>query len=407
MKSAFLLAASILLTTASVACAQNDADVSLCDLAKNPKTFDGKAVRVRGTLQVSFEDFTISTKECDTEQGVWVAFGGDVPGVVASTINDNLRKTGVNLTVDGVSYGIKKDENLHKLYALIASRHGDEPVYRVTATLTGVFLAGTERKLGDGRTDFGGYGHLGCCSLLVITQVTEVASAPPAALDLDGVVEAPDGQPQSGFTVFDDVLGGWPPLRQETTTDNKGRFHFSNSGQLLRLEDPRYRPVALAIEPGGAPVRVRLEDAKKSDWLIRDCGSAAGDSHEVGFTVRFKLPKTLTSSRFDDEDMHTYFVHRKGEESFDAELFISSGPETAWRPSDEIIASNWSRQRWIRDDTGRLVGIDAVGRGTKGGRWRTTVFFDRESASYSLKKERSTRLLDGIIDWACLAAAPK
>jgi hypothetical protein len=47
---------------------------------------------------------------------------------------------------------------------------GDEcRLYRVTATLTGVFFVGPKESLG-------GYGHLGCCHLLAIEQVSDVAA---------------------------------------------------------------------------------------------------------------------------------------------------------------------------------------------------------------------------------------
>jgi len=79
-----------------------------CDLARNPKAFDGKLIRVRGTLNVHFEDFSLGIRNCDTEQGIWLAFGGDVPGIVTSMANDNVRKPGVDIKVNDVPYGIKK-----------------------------------------------------------------------------------------------------------------------------------------------------------------------------------------------------------------------------------------------------------------------------------------------------------
>ena len=48
---------------------------------QNPRAFDGKPIRVRGTLNVHFEDFSLGLGNCDTRQGIWLAFGGDVPGI--------------------------------------------------------------------------------------------------------------------------------------------------------------------------------------------------------------------------------------------------------------------------------------------------------------------------------------
>jgi hypothetical protein len=197
-------------------------------------------------------------------------------------VNDNFRKPGSKLAVQGVSLGIEKDENFRRLYALIASRHDSKRDYTVTATLTGMFFSGVEQKNARGGDHFWGYGHLGCCSLLVITQVADVISVPPADLNINGAVIGPDGKPLEGITVIDDVLGGSPPERQTTVTDKQGRFEFSDSGQQLRIENPRYRPLAITLQPGGAPIKVRLEDASRSDWAMPAC-SAVNSAIESDF----------------------------------------------------------------------------------------------------------------------------
>src|SRR5580700_10659876 len=206
----FVAFVGLLCVSTSVYAQENPVEVPGCKLASDPQAFDGKLIRVRGTLNVHFEDFSLGIKNCDTAQGIWLAFGGDVPGIVASTVNDSFRKPGSDIKVNKVSYGIKKDENFHRLYALIAARHGDKPEFTVTATLTGTFYAGDARAAANGATTFVGYGHLGCCALLVITEVSDVESVPPANLNLHGVLIGVDGKPAEGFTVFDDVLGGSP-----------------------------------------------------------------------------------------------------------------------------------------------------------------------------------------------------
>jgi hypothetical protein len=231
-----------LLCAPTLVCAQESpVEVRGCDLVRNPKAFDGKLIRVRGILNVQFEDFSLGTGSCDTTQSIWLAFGGDVPGIVASTVNDNFRTTGSDVKVNGVSYGIRKDDSFRRLYALIAARHGGKSDYSVTATLTGMFFAGEEKKTATGAAYFAGYGHLGCCALLVITQVSDVESRPSANLNLSGVLIGVDGNPVEGFRVFNDVLGGSPPERQETVTNRQGEFVFSNSGQQIRFENPNYR----------------------------------------------------------------------------------------------------------------------------------------------------------------------
>ena len=373
-------------------------DVSYCELAQHPGSFDGKILRVRGTLSVHFEDFSLVGPPCGNDQGIWVAFGGDVPGIVTSMVNDNFRSPGVDVTLNGQPYTIKKDENFLRLYALIAALKGDKPAYAVTATLTGMFAAGKETTGGDGKVRFTGYGHLGCCSLLLITEVgSEIESKPPAKLALSGNVVGPDSKPIKGAQVLSDIAGGEPPVRQQTLTDDKGRFAFSISGQLLRIEDPSYRPLAFWGNPGSAPVRLKLEDAKRSDWVIHPCDGRTA-SGRVGFSVLFTLPPNMESRPFNDADSRSYFVFPLGGSMDDAPLIISS------QRSDDDSAPS-PQQRWIKDSAGTVIGIDS--RSVKKRHpWRIAHFQNRETVSYiAYRTTHGIRraLLDKIIDSACTA----
>jgi hypothetical protein len=397
----FVMCVGVLCVSGSVFAQTNPVEVSSCDLARNPKAFDGKLVRVRGTLLVYFEDFSLGTGGCDTDQGIWLAFGGDVPGIVASTVNDTSRKPGTDLEVNGATYSIKKDDNFRKLYALIVARHGNKPDYRVTATLTGMFFAGNENRTAKGTVYFSGYGHVWCCSLFVITEVADVKSVPLANLNLRGVLIGVDGKPMEGFTVFDDVIGGSPAQRQETVTNKRGEFAFSNSGQQLRFEDPNYRPLALAVKPGGAPLRVRLQDAKGSDWFIPACGEA-NTSNRIGFSVLFVLPKTMESSPYSDEGTRSIFIYPRGGDAPSAEAIISTNSEETTDETSSLDSERFE-ERWIKDSAGKVIGIDARGREKRDAHWRVATFLGHDTAGYSLKPGEQPNVLDQIIDSACIA----
>jgi len=396
-KTAILFPALLLL--ASHARAQSPPiNVPLCDLSEHPKAFDGRTVRVRATLNVFFEDFTMSVRQCTTRQPIWLAFGGDVPGVIASTANDTARAAGKDLEVKGISYGIEKNDDFRKLYALIAAVRRDRPEYRVTATLTGAFFAG-EATVANGKQSLSGYGHLGCCSLLVITQVSHVVSTPAANLDVHGRVFGPDGKPLAAFEIFDDVLGGSPPQRQIAKTDSGGNFRFSNSGQLLRLENPRYRPVALAIETGGPGLNVRLEDAKRSDWIVAPC-SKSDSTNRIGFSVLFKLAPSMESEPFDSDNWNAFFVFPSGSGSAEAEFIIGKSPDEV-AETTRAFGSRRSEERWIKDESGKIMGIDARGVDKHGEPWRTATLWRHETASYNLRTAKPTQVFDAMFDSAC------
>ncbi|MGA8222040.1 MAG: hypothetical protein WB780_10340 [Candidatus Acidiferrales bacterium] len=125
-------------------------EVSLCDVANDPKSFDGQMIRVRGSMSVGFEDFSLYSRDCKDVRNIWVAFGGDVAGVVASTVNDSFRKPGADIKVNDVSYGIQRDQGFYRFYSLISARNGEKAIYSVTATVTGAFFAGIENKRAGG-----------------------------------------------------------------------------------------------------------------------------------------------------------------------------------------------------------------------------------------------------------------
>ena len=378
--------------------AENAMEVPGCELAAHPKTYDGKMIRVRGTVNVEFEDFTLGVGKCESEQGIWLAFGGDVPGIVASTANDNFRKRGQDVQIEGVSYGIKKDEKFQKFYALIVARHGEKAEYRVTATLTGKFLSGEETKTAKGVT-YGGYGHLGCCALLLITEVSDVTSVPPAKLSLRGVVVGPDKKPLAGVTIINDVLGGSPPERQTSVTNERGEFAFNNAGQQLRIKEPKFRPVALTVQPGGMPVRLRLQDARRSDWIIPKCEND-GASERVGFSARFVLPSSMQSTLEKYEDRESIFIYNQGEGPASAELMISRNRDGTVGEANSVD-SDWVEERWMKDFAGKLIGVDARGRTRRGEGWREATFNSGEVAEYWLRIGKSTDL-DRIVDSVCL-----
>ena len=179
-----LLAFAVVCSPRAFAAAQPVQDVSLCELRQHAADFDHKLVRVHGTTGLAFESFTLYGPDCkDTKStSVWLTFGGDVSDIAVYCCGDHSRRPGHNIQIDGQPVSMLKDAAFEQFYKLLrASRNrmpNGEPCasdchfYEVSATLTGLFLA--EKNTANEHV---GYGHLGCCSLLVIERVEEVAAA--------------------------------------------------------------------------------------------------------------------------------------------------------------------------------------------------------------------------------------
>jgi hypothetical protein len=158
---------------------QTPLKVSLCDLVKQPEKYTRQWVEVRGAVNLGFEDFTLRTRACGEKYQIWLAYGGDEPTPTMSTVNDLERRPGVVPKVDGIPVTLQRDANLELLKGRLAARRVTAPdgsmcdaecrLYDVTGTLVGLFMAAPK-----GARPLSGYGHLGCCHLLMIQRVTDV-----------------------------------------------------------------------------------------------------------------------------------------------------------------------------------------------------------------------------------------
>src|SRR6202795_92950 len=161
-------------------------EASLCDLKRNPANYDGQWITVRGRVSMEFEDFSLYDPDCNATRlpGVWLTFGGDQNEITAYCCVSGTRKKGVDLEVGGHRVPLVREEALHEFQRVLQTQRLRRPdghqcesdecyFYRpVTATITGLFLSGQD----SGGSTSPGYGHLGCCHLLVIRQVAYVSA---------------------------------------------------------------------------------------------------------------------------------------------------------------------------------------------------------------------------------------
>ncbi len=191
--SRFILAVLCTVILPSICLAQRETavatpaprEVSLCDLKHNPANYDGQWIIVRGRVSMEFEDFSLYDPNCHAPglSGVWLTFGGDQDEITTYCCVNPTRKKGLDIEAGGYRVPLVRDEALHEFLRVLQTQRLRRPdgrqcdsdecyYYRpVTAKIAGLFLAGK----GSGRS-FSGYGHLGCCHLLVIRQVADVAA---------------------------------------------------------------------------------------------------------------------------------------------------------------------------------------------------------------------------------------
>jgi len=148
--------------------------VDVCSLQNDPAAYNRKLVQVSGLVLYGFENFSLTEPGCVSSTSIWLEYGGKrnsdttyCCGIIAGSLRSRT------LTIDGITLPLVEDALFKRLERRVRQRNAGGSV-AVRAKLLGHFFAGEKQQGRDGSTFWGGYGHLGCCSLLVIERVLAV-----------------------------------------------------------------------------------------------------------------------------------------------------------------------------------------------------------------------------------------
>jgi hypothetical protein len=147
------------------------ATVSVCQLISDPARYNHKLIQVTGTVDHGFEGFFLSDTACSRSgDAVWLEYGGKKgSGTVFAGGPSSERKRSDSLELEGVSTSLIEDSKFERLDHLIQSKKNTS----ASATIIGRYFSG-ERIDYPAGSFWGGYGHLGGFTLLVIQQVAAV-----------------------------------------------------------------------------------------------------------------------------------------------------------------------------------------------------------------------------------------
>lgn len=151
-------------------------NATVCEMSTQPAAWNHARVRVTGIATYRFEHFTLSEPACGDKEPstrMWLTFGGrTASGAVYCCPGEGEPRRSKPLVIDGKELPLIEDETFRRFTEQL--RKG-ETTLRVT--VVGTFFSG-EKDQTDGT--WRGFGHMGCCSLLVIEQVERFESAKTA-----------------------------------------------------------------------------------------------------------------------------------------------------------------------------------------------------------------------------------
>jgi hypothetical protein len=145
---------------------------TVCDLAKKPDTWNHVRVQLSAVATHEFESFLLSDPTCGDSQTstlIWLTYGGrESTGTTYCCPGEGGQSTRPKpLVIEGVSLPLAADGVFRRFRELLSK----QPRTAARVSLVGTFFAGEQ----SATATWGGFGHMGCCSLLVIERVEQFA----------------------------------------------------------------------------------------------------------------------------------------------------------------------------------------------------------------------------------------
>jgi hypothetical protein len=173
--SALLVAFAFSGSTAA-ASAESEAveSVDICAVLSDPLAYNGKLLRITGSITRDFETFWIESAECSDVQPLWIEYGGSKPadGPIWHEGPEHPGDDSAPLLVDGIRTSVEADAAFRKFDALTKSLKRGK---RARATIVGWIFAAATYQDEAGKTQETGFGPYGRYSLLVIKKVDAVS----------------------------------------------------------------------------------------------------------------------------------------------------------------------------------------------------------------------------------------
>ena len=278
-------------------------DAEICEIARKPKLFDGKLLRLHAYLSRGFEDSTLHDPACPEEALVNMGDPSGWPTEIWAEFADHTEYWKVNGFAPLVY-----DEHLRQFRMLLGERNRAHQM--TAATMVGSFYAGKADEInGRKASSLRGYGHMGCCSLFVISRVESVDTHYSNDLNYssgDWSINMPEGcyseemlgLPANGTirtwqTDADEGRDVWRYDPRRTAEDQlrklrSGAFGSRRGGktELLQPKKSKLRPPADQPPPETLTELTSTPFLKHYEWVEPD--------HATRFVIAVSHPYWLT-----------------------------------------------------------------------------------------------------------------
>lgn len=197
-------------------------DTTVCAILKNPVAFNGKMVRIKGTVSAGFDQFIVRGPNCGQKvDGIWLAYPKGTKGKAGPDALLELQPAhnfkGKYTAPERTPVRLNKDKAFKNFDKLLSKEHHKGANmcmgcrdYEVSATLVGrldgVADASLKRDSSGKIVGFGGFGNLNAYPARLVLQ--SVSNVTPKKIDYSKIDKITKGEARPSNTggVFDPVL---------------------------------------------------------------------------------------------------------------------------------------------------------------------------------------------------------
>jgi hypothetical protein len=306
-------------------------DTTVCDVLKNPAGFNGKMVRIKGTVSAGFDTFLVRDKICNSQINVlWVSYPEGTHGKAGPEATVELQPAknfaGTFKPFAAPPVKMEKDKNFKDFDSFLSTPHKQARTclgcnrYDVSATLVGRIDGVAEAKIDRDKSgkivDIEGFGNLNAYpARLVLESVSDVTPKEVDYSKADAIVKSQPPDPADSV---------WNTAMNSVTNDNFGDAKASAHGAPNAVVDglrtiDEVRGVAAKRFGADSPIAKAISRASgvygKHEGVELLYGTPnevspkleAQSSHDSPDGVIFNC--TFNASRLQDEAMSAAAVH--------------------------------------------------------------------------------------------------
>jgi len=247
--------------------------VTVCQIQKDPAAFNHKLIEVEGFVSSDFEDFTLFDPSCRSRPAIWLEYGGKSDSgtmfCCGTTPNGHHPQ---DLVVEGISIPLVENDAFKQFDKEVRAPYRSGNYGSVVhATFVGHFFAGTKQPFRH--LDWGGYGHMGCCTLFAIQEILSVSPQDRSDLDYGA---SPD-EPRWWWRLLTPMFPGNSVVEDQRQADLGPRAWAFNDPKRVASEAIR----ALAKIGGPEPLKLKA--------TIRYPGRIDFEWHKKGTKSRYMV----------------------------------------------------------------------------------------------------------------------